>query len=157
MLPALILPFLAITYVLGIVMDRVSDWLLTSRKTQLRILVFGSVESYRSARLAVLREGGPGITELFEYGRSRIRIARSWAFAFALNAVTALPYSLLQLGIPTLSHRIACGLSLMLPILGLSLLTFWAWLCLVTNDYERLLEVSQLISERRAAHPQDAT
>ena len=80
-----LVPMLSIVYVLGIVIDRVADRILAPWSWAMQRQVFGATEDYYRARTTVYLRSET-LTDLYEYGRSRLRICRGWI----LNAVLIL-------------------------------------------------------------------
>jgi hypothetical protein len=82
------LPALAVTYVLGIVWDRIAD-LLFERVWAERLLAahFQSRDDYYNARRLILLKAPP-LSELLEYGRSRLRICRGWTLNSAMLGIS---------------------------------------------------------------------
>jgi len=156
--PVLVLPGLVVVYVLGIVFDRVSDWLFGVWDDHLRVSIHGSVANYRRARILLYAEGSKAACALFDYNKSRIRIARAWSLDLFLCAVTAPVFVSRQLDSIQTGKRIAVGTSLFLAFLVVAFLTLWAWYRLVSNDYERLRETGDYLEahkcqENRATLP----
>ena len=139
--PAVFLPVLVVVYVLGIVCDRVSDWMFGVWDDHLRARIHGSVANYRRARVVLYAEGTKAACALFDYNKSRIRIARAWALDLFLCALTAPVFVLRQLASIQTGNRIAFAASPFLGFLVAAFLTVWSWYRLVTNDYERLREM----------------
>lgn len=71
-------PLVSLVYVLGIAMDRLADvtfetlWGKSLRKSR-----FGELRNYYDARRQILTKS-ERLSELLEYGRSRLRICRGW-------------------------------------------------------------------------------
>jgi hypothetical protein len=83
-----LVPLLSFIYILGIVSDRIADTLFEKCwNNRLRRKYFGSVEEYHAGRRIILT-GSERLAELLEYGRSRLRICRGWAFSSILIAIT---------------------------------------------------------------------
>ena len=81
----LVVPALSLIYVLGIIIDRGADWVFGPWSRALQRREFTSAEEYYRARTIVYARH-EALTDLYEYGRSRLRICRGWA----LNAVLIL-------------------------------------------------------------------
>jgi hypothetical protein len=73
-----LIPFLALVYSLGIVIDRLSDLIFSKWDKKIRLNTFPNNAEYHTARTYVYTYATDKILNLFEYGRSRIRISRAW-------------------------------------------------------------------------------
>ncbi len=149
MLPALV-PLLAFVYVLGIVVDRGADrlfdrfWISKARKKS-----YEKEERpfFDDRRLALL-EHSPS-TELFLYGRSRLRICRGWT----VNAVLIA----LALGIFLVSHMGGQPLFWQLLLCGdlffllLALGCWLSWKGLKESDYIKVKEQAEFLRSRSAS------
>jgi len=136
---AFLIPGLSIAYVVGIVLDRIADWLFGPWDRRLRVSLLGSLDEYRRARMLLYGRGTKGIRMLFDYTKSRIRIARAWCLSMALCSLT-LPW--VALGAAKGEHsRWVCPTVLLAVALAVgSGLSAWSWMRLVGSDYERLRE-----------------
>lgn len=84
----LLFPITAITYVLGIIFDRLFDlitdkWDKTIRSQHL------TDEQYKDVR-TILYNDSKMVQEVFDYTKNRIRIVRSWMFYFMIMAILIL-------------------------------------------------------------------
>ncbi len=79
----LVVPALSLVYVLGIITDRAADWLFGPWSRALQQRAFGSAEEYYRARTTLYARFA-ALTDLYEYGRTRLRICRGWALNAAL-------------------------------------------------------------------------
>ena len=78
--PLWFIPLLSLIYVLGIVTDRMADSTFKACfDTNRQRPGFETLSEYHEARMLVLT-GPRSFAEAIEYGRSRIRICRGWAF-----------------------------------------------------------------------------
>jgi len=146
--PAAALPALALVYVLGIVTDRLADAAFERVWTDdLRGEWFASRAEYYAARRAVLT-GSARLSELLEYGRSRLRICRGWAFNLALAALAwnALCWTRLR-GEPHAARAAwAGGAALLLVAAG----AWFAWRQLTRSEYRKIREQAAWLAERDA-------
>lgn len=140
LLVASAIPALALTYVFGIVWDRISDALFERWwADDLRATFFPDRAAYYEARRLILTKSPP-LSELLEYGRSRLRICRGWT----LNAVMiALSLNLLL----WLNYRDAAAVgpvSLAGTIASLALAggSWFAWRSLAQAEYRKIKEQS---------------
>lgn len=74
--PAVILAVLPFVYVLGVVVDRAANGLLSGYATSLRPVEFKSRADFQAARRRYAND--PVAWSLAEYGRMRARICRGW-------------------------------------------------------------------------------
>ena len=94
----LALPILAITYILGILMDRASDMVLAAQDNRLRSQNdFRGLPSFVSMRFYILSKSSD-VYEQLEYTRSRLRIARASVLNFAFTTVAAALFIWFQIG-----------------------------------------------------------
>jgi len=94
----LALPILAITYILGILMDRASDMVLAAQDNRLRSQNdFRGLPSFLSMRFYILSKSSD-VYEQLEYTRSRLRIARASVLNFAFTTIAAALFVWFQLG-----------------------------------------------------------
>lgn len=83
-----LIPILSIIYVLGIITDRFADILFMFFDKKIRKQIFCKGITYQETRCFLYTEGG-SLKDLFEYGKSRIRICRGWA----INSLLVLVFS----------------------------------------------------------------
>jgi hypothetical protein len=136
-------------YSLGIVIDRLSDQLFSKQDKKLRSNIFSNNSEYHFARTYVYTYGTSQIINLFEYGRSRIRISRAWF----------INYLMLMISIPifiwTRFPNIQLNLRIQITFFGIivlglcSIATLVAWGKLVENDYKRLTETYEFIKAEK--------
>ncbi len=141
--PAVALPVLAFVYVLGIVMDRLSDMLLEKLWGEgfLSASFKSRAEYYRDRRLILTHS--ERLSDLLEYGRSRMRICRGWAVNWFLIAL-ALDVLLIA-RFPEKSWSLYLGFSGTAVLLLLSFATWISWRRLVLNEYRKIREQADFI------------
>jgi hypothetical protein len=86
----MIIPFLSITYAIGIVVDRLADRLYFNYNKKLRLQVFpdnGDVH-FHSARTYVYNYCSDSIFSWFSYLTSRLRISRAWSLNCILLGIS---------------------------------------------------------------------
>jgi hypothetical protein len=95
----LALPILAMTYILGILVDRVSDFMLISQDLKMRLTdkQMDLPSSFLTMRYYILHKSSDIYAQL-EYIRSRLRIARASILNFALTTIAFLLFIWFQLG-----------------------------------------------------------
>jgi hypothetical protein len=137
--PISLLLIVGLAYVIGIVADRSADSIFSRLDKNLRKKEFQSNKEYHEARTFVYVKANDKISSLFEYGRSRIRILRSWILILSILGLI-LPIIILKT-LDAQSNSIkGFAFALFLFLQLLSSLMFYAWRSLSMNDYERLKE-----------------
>lgn len=145
-------PLLALTYVVGILIDRVADVLFKHMwANRLRGRYFGSDENdtedegtdaYHLARRMVL-VGPDRLARLIEYGRSRMRICRGWTINGMLLIVAWNVFAVQQLG------SVANGGNWWLAgnafFLLLTVGCCWAWRVLMCGLYDKVQRQHQFL------------
>lgn len=142
----MLIPLLSITYLLGIVIDRFADLIYSNWSKKLRLQQFPSNNKYHDARTYVYQCANERIVSLFLYGRSRLRIIRSWS----LNCV------LLTFVIPIFvwvrCSQIGNETKILITIFSIiffgcgALATSLVWKKLAKNDYKRLAETNKILN-----------
>lgn len=143
-----LIPFLAITYVLGLIMDRLSDRLYSTWDKELRRRVFSSNEEYHSARTFVYTYAADKIIDLFEYGRGRLRISRGWSINCLFLTINIPIFVWTRFPRAEFSMRLAIS-SILIFGLGATA-TLATWKKLAINDYKRLAETNTFLKNERA-------
>lgn len=151
--PPAALPLLAIVYVLGIVSDRMADavfeWLWND---DLRGSRFSSRGEYYNARRIILTRS-ERLSDLLEYGRSRLRICRGWA----LNSL------LIAVGLNTFLWRwsgdnpAAWGISMFgsITLLLFALGAWYSWRKLALAEYRKVREQADFFAATGPEAQQD--
>lgn len=144
-----LVPFLVLTYILGLVFDRLSDQVFKTSDKKLREKYFIDNGSYHTARTYVYSYGSEPIINLFEYGRSRIRISRSWIINYFLLAIST------PVLVWSRSNSSQVRMSILITLVSLclfgllSLSAFLSWKKLTKNDYARLSETFAFLQDER--------
>ena len=85
--PIVSIAALALTYLIGILVDRLADAAFSLARADRKLLsLFNNYKSYLDARTKVLAKSPP-LANLHEYNRSRQRICRGWTVNFILLAL----------------------------------------------------------------------
>ena len=132
------IPALALTYVFGIVWDRISDALFERWWVDdLRAAYFPDRAAYYEARRLILTKSPP-LSELLEYGRSRLRICRGWTLnavmiALSLNVLLWCQYR----GAAVVSVVSVAGT---IASLALAAGSWFAWRSLARAEYRTIRE-----------------
>jgi hypothetical protein len=133
-----IIPLLSLIYVLGIVSDRIADTLFENWwNNNLRKERFAEIKSYHAARRQILT-GSDRLSDLLEYGRSRLRICRGWALNAVLIAVALNLFIWIRLS----RSAVAPLLSLFgtVTILLFALASWYTWKKLTVTEYRKVKE-----------------
>lgn len=144
-----LIPFLAITYILGIAVDRISDQIFSIWDKDLRRAQFSSNEEYHFARNYIYTYANEKIIDLFEYGKSRIRISRAWSINFILIAFSAILFISLNSNSLNLNNKASL---LLVTVFGCFIGTasnLLAWRKLAKNDYKRLNEMFLFLKQEK--------
>ena len=142
-----LIPFLSFTYVTGILVDRVSDQIFSKWDKRIRKEKFLSNEEYHKARTYTYSFAEDRIINLFEYGRSRLRISRAWSINFLLLAITSSMFIFIRLPNELPREFFYIMIFSFLFCSSGSLLSFFSWKNLAKNDYNRLAETYILLKE----------
>ena len=146
-LPSL-LPILAITYIFGIVTDRVADGLFDKVwKPRLAQQFYGQDgDDYDDRRYIYLRS--ERLASLLEYGRSRLRICRGWFLNTLLILVSLNLFILRQIvGVSAkLAMIVFSNAFLVLLIYGL----WFSWRQLTLADYRKVKRQSAWLREHES-------
>lgn len=143
-----LLPIIALTYVLGIIFDRFSDLIFSQWSNKLIKEYFNTKESYFLARTFIYTHASEQIIDLFEYGKSRIRITRAWV----LNSLGYIVFPSILIWI----NKSLIG-EYTFPIFAFNT-AFWAitftlalnaWIKLVENDLKRLEGTCLFLSNQK--------
>src|SRR5215210_8108672 len=82
-----LLPLVSLIYLLGIVSDRIADSIFERFWVErLQLTRFANTNEYHVARRQILT-GSERLSDLLEYGRSRMRICRGWTLNSVLIAI----------------------------------------------------------------------
>jgi len=146
---AIAIPLAAFTYVLGIIMDRVSDTLLAGADHAIRQKVLGerAAQSFASLRIYILAQS-PHLSTDLDYLRSRLRIMRSSMINFGLLAILAAVFILSRLPIPPPTRYFVAATTFLLGVL-LASLSHYAWRASSITYYLRLQTAFALLPEQR--------
>lgn len=137
-----VIPALGVMYVLGIVTDRVADRLFGIWANRIRRRYFASDAGYHDARRTILVHAEP-MYGLRQYGRSRMRIVRGWAFNAALLVV---PFNLW-------AARSGTGAGVQLVLNGALAALFvgaaWSWKALAHSEYRKIRGGADFVRRER--------
>lgn len=143
-LPVLI-ALIPLIYVLGIVTDRIADALFDRLwEDRLRKKWFSSRGAYYTARSQILVRG-ERLSDMLEYGRSRLRICRGIALNLVLTIVFLNLFIWTRLSSATLAPKLS--LFATLALLTLVLACWYAWRSISISEYRKIKEQSTFLVE----------
>lgn len=145
----LLVPSLSVVYVLGIITDRAADWVFGPWSRALQQRAFGSAEEYYRARTTLYARFA-ALTDLYEYGRTRLRICRGWALNAALILIAFDVFAARQIsayprGPLWVTGTVGFGL--------LALSALMAWRGLTVQEVARLHHQSRLLASDKEQEP----
>ena len=134
---------LPVVYVLGIVTDRIADALFKRWSIIIRSSAYPNEDAYHLAR-AVVYQKSP-FRDLFEYSRSRLRIARGWAVNCVLILVGFDVFVGIQLprATPRLTIAIFGSAVLILLLIG----NVGAWMLLTKSEVENIRRQERIVKQ----------
>jgi hypothetical protein len=126
----LALPILALTYILGILVDRVSDGVLAAQDDRLRSRYdMRGLPGFLSMRFYVLSKSSD-VYEQLEYTRSRLRIARASVLNFALTTIASALFVWFRLGQALAQYHVIASVSVVIIGALLTWISYQAWAAL---------------------------
>ncbi len=143
-----LLPALSITYILGIVLDRLADTVFHPCSERIRRNFYPTDKDYQSAR-TTLRTSSEALTELFEYGRSRIRVCRGWAVNSVLIGIALNLFIWIRL--PAEAPRARLSAFGTISTAAILLGTVISWRELTRTEYGRVSEQSKHLEDNGAS------
>ena len=156
--PNITAPLLAIVYILGIIVDKVSDALLSGMDHRMRNKIIQKqklqeLPGFLSMRYQVLVKSNPLYEEL-GYIRSRMRIARTAIVNFIFTTFAALIF--VRFGIHTVifpSDPWVIYLIILLAGIILSVLSYFAWAALNQTYIVSVLEAYRIVQGKDSPKP----
>jgi hypothetical protein len=142
----LALPGLAVTYVLGIVIDRLSDLACISKDHHLRKShPMEHLPPFLSMRFYVLHKSKDTYEQL-EYTRSRLRIARAAILNFTLLTLSALLFVWLRSGgTRSLQYRLVASLGIVVVGFLLTYFSYESWVALTKTYTSSVIAAYQVL------------
>ena len=129
----LALPILALAYILGILVDRISDSIFLSQDSKMKPndKEADLPSSFLIMRYYILHKSSDIYAQL-EYIRSRLRIARASIFNFVLTTIACLLFVWFQLGtlLPNQNLFVVSTITLIIGVI-LTIVSYQAWIGLV--------------------------
>ncbi|HVF86841.1 MAG TPA: hypothetical protein VM866_04595 [Pyrinomonadaceae bacterium] len=133
-----LVPLLSIVYVLGIVSDRIADSVFESLwNDKLRRKRFPDVDDYHAARRHILTRS-ERLSDLLEYGRSRLRICRGWTLNSMLIATSLNVF--LWTRLPDSSLTPSLSLFGTIAFLTFAAASWYTWRKLTATEYRKVQE-----------------
>lgn len=148
----ILVPLLAITYILGILVDRLADRTFSGWADRIRHRYFDSDDEYHTARRTIVYHSEP-MYRIRQYGRSRMRICRGWAVNAALLVVPANLYVAGALETGAVRGVLLSNVGLGLLLLGTTL----SWRVLAHSEYRKIRGGAEFIRTERAREGDGAT
>lgn len=141
--PVLTIPILAVIYVLGIISDRIADAVFESIWSDdlLGSYYKDHSEYYHHRRIILTRS--ERLSDLLEYGRSRLRICRGWAFNAVMIAISLNMFLWIQLRNSPFTWSVSLFGSISLLLFCFA--AWFAWRKLVLNEYRKIKEQAGFI------------
>ena len=137
-----VIPMLAITYVLGILMDRLADRAFEKWSTKIRETYFKRLGDYHDARRTILTRSD-SIGAVVRYGRSRMRVVRGWSVNGALLSVSGAAFIAAQVDDNALRRTL---LSFhLLTTIALTVGCMIAWSRLSKSEYLKIRESAKFL------------
>jgi hypothetical protein len=147
---AFFVPTISFIYVLGIITDRVADtWFEKFWSSTLRNKWFTTINEYYRSRRQIYT-GSERLGDLLEYGRSRMRICRGWAFNSALILVSFNLF--MAIGSPYFANKTLVWVVGSLAMALLAYGAFFSWFNLSVAEYRKVKQHADFVSQRPAAH-----
>lgn len=144
-----LVPFLAITYTLGIAFDRLADQIFSKWDKKLRKGRFPNNEEYHTVRTYVYTHATDKVIDLFEYGRSRLRISRAWSVHNLILSIIIPIFTWTRFSGTLLTTRILITVFSVISLGLYALVALLAWRRLANNDYTRLVETYKFLKHER--------
>ena len=147
---ALVIPLLSLIYLLGIIVDRVADFIFERIwSKQIRKTVYGgsTQQNFYDDRRLVLSQQNP-ITERLLYAQSRTRICRGWS----LNAVViTLTFVILMFSqFRSSPHFLGILIYGCFSFFTLSFICWVAWKMLKYSDYLKTKEYAEFLRSKNS-------
>ncbi len=141
-----LLGLLAIAYLLGIITDRIADFVFDKCFSKsLHAQFFDEKREYQDARRLIL-DSSERLAEMHEYGRTRLRICRGWSLNGLLIAVCLNVFLQTQcLETAWFFDATRWGTA---GCLLLSLTSYWSWRQLSLTEYLKIREHAEFVRQR---------
>lgn len=141
----LLIPVLSVVYLLGILTDRLADFLFEHTwGNRVRKKVFPSKDDYYRCRQIILTKSD-SLSELIEYGRSRMRICRGWTLNL-ICLIVAGNYYIWVKNSPSIDRN-ATMFTISIILALLCLWCWFAWYRLAKAEYMKIQHQAQFLNE----------
>ena len=145
-----LVPLLSIVYVLGIVSDRIADSVFESLwNDKLRKNRFPDVDDYHAARRHILTRS-ERLSDLLEYGRSRLRICRGWTLNSVLIAISLNVFLWTRLSDFPLTKSLS--LFATIAFLTFAAASWYTWRKLTVTEYRKVQEQAEYLIKSETKH-----
>lgn len=144
-----LVPSLIFAYVLGILIDRLSDWAFRLWDKKIRTRKVRLLKNkdpnfdYQRAR-TIVYDKSESLRAWFYYGRSRVRICRGWTLNFLIILISSNFFIFSQFQNRNNIVQISLFTSFIITVLLFS--TIFSWYRLTTSEYERLSQEYKKVS-----------
>lgn len=154
---AIAIPLAAAAYVLGIMMDRISDTLLAGADHAIRRSVLGerAAESFAQLRIYILAKS-PFLSNDLDYLRSRLRIMRSSIINFGFLAITGATFIISRVVLNLQDKFWAAAVAFLFGMF-LASLSYYAWRASSTTYYLRLQTAFALLPDEWRSNKEGAS
>lgn len=141
-----LIPFLSLVYIVGIVTDRIADVLFEAIWVpKLQKKYYSSSALARDDR-RLIYSSNEFLANLIEYGRSRLRICRGWAFNGALIMIAANFFIATQVSGRDLQNKLFIWVNLLVGFVAY--FSWYSWYRLQDTQYRRLKDDAAFIREQ---------
>lgn len=140
-----LVPLLSLIYLLGIISDRIADsifehvWVKRLQKER-----FANANEYHVARRQILT-GSERLSDLLEYGRSRMRICRGWTLNSILIAIALNLFVWIRL--PQSPAALSLSLFGTIAALSFAVGAWYTWQKLSVTEYRKVKEQAAFLVE----------
>lgn len=140
-------PAMAVVYVMGIISDRVADYIFVwIWSDKLERPYFQNRKEYFDARRIILTHS-ERFSDLLEYGRSRLRICRGWAFNLIFITIGLNAFIWTNFAERPFAMNVSVFGSLSLLVIALG--AWFAWRNLSQNEYRKIKEQAEFIEKNK--------
>ena len=141
-----LIPFLSLVYIVGIVTDRIADVLFEAIWVpKLQKKYYSSSALARDDR-RLIYSSNEFLANLIEYGRSRLRICRGWAFNGVLIMIAANFFIATQVSGRDLQNKLFIWVNLLVGFVAY--FSWYSWYRLQDTQYRRLKDDAAFIREQ---------
>ena len=141
-----LIPFLSLVYIVGIVTDRIADVLFEAIWVpKLQKKYYSSSALARDDR-RLIYSSNEFLANLIEYGRSRLRICRGWAFNGVLIMIAANFFIATRVSGRDLQNKLFIWVNLLVGFVAY--FSWYSWYRLQDTQYRRLKDDAAFIREQ---------